>query len=118
MATYYTPGVYIEEIPTFPPSVAAVKTAIPAFIGFTEKAVDEYGHPLPNMKVAVDPNLFVFEPKRITSLLEFQQYFGRAEIQDFRINVRQKMTETGVIRDTKLTFHGKPSVPNHFLYYS
>ncbi|OUL37356.1 phage tail protein [Nostoc sp. T09] len=38
-STYKTPGVYIEEISKFPPSVAEVATAIPAFIGYTEKAV-------------------------------------------------------------------------------
>jgi phage tail sheath protein FI len=37
-ANYRTPGVYIEEISKFPPSVAQVETAIPAFIGYTEKA--------------------------------------------------------------------------------
>ena len=40
MATAYkTPGVYVEEITKFPPSVAEVETAIPAFIGYTEKAL-------------------------------------------------------------------------------
>jgi len=34
---YKTPGVYVEEISKLPPSVAQVETAIPAFIGFTEK---------------------------------------------------------------------------------
>ena len=38
MATYKTPGVYVEEISTLPASVAQVETAIPAFIGYTEKA--------------------------------------------------------------------------------
>ena len=37
MADYKTPGVYVEEISKFPPSVAGVATAIPAFIGFTAK---------------------------------------------------------------------------------
>jgi len=32
---YKTPGVYVEEIAKFPPSVAQVETAIPAFIGYT-----------------------------------------------------------------------------------
>ena len=41
--TYKTPGVYVEEIPKFPPSVAPVDTAIPAFIGYTEKAQDKVG---------------------------------------------------------------------------
>ena len=35
MATYKTPAVYVEEISTLPPSVAAVSTAIPAFLGYT-----------------------------------------------------------------------------------
>ena len=65
MATIYkTPGVYVEEIPKFPPSVAAVDTAIPAFIGYTEKAVDRVGDDL------------TLKPKRIESLVEFEQYFG------------------------------------------
>ena len=38
MADYKTPGVYVEEISTLPPSVAGVATAVPAFIGYTEKA--------------------------------------------------------------------------------
>ena len=33
MPTYATPGVYVEEIPTFPPSVVGVATAVPAFLG-------------------------------------------------------------------------------------
>src|SRR5262245_46816121 len=62
--TYKTPGVYIEEIPKFPPSVAPVATAVPAFIGYTEKAID-----------AVADDL-ILKPKRIESLVEFEQYFG------------------------------------------
>ena len=34
---YKTPGVYVEEKSLLPPSVAGVATAIPAFIGYTEK---------------------------------------------------------------------------------
>lgn len=61
---YRTPGVYIKEIPKLPPSIAQVETAIPAFIGYTEKAVDDRGNPL------------LKEPKRITSLLEYNRLFG------------------------------------------
>src|SRR5438874_4574067 len=60
MATYKTPGVYVEEITTMPPSVAEVETAIPAFIGFTEK-----GAPM--------------TPKRISSFKEYEDFFGGAE---------------------------------------
>ena len=47
--TYKTPGVYVEEISLLPPSVAQVETAIPAFIGYTEKALDEQGNSLINI---------------------------------------------------------------------
>lgn len=65
--TYKTPGAYVEEIPKFPPSVAAVDTAIPAFIGYTQRADDV---------VAGDLTL---KPKRIESLVEYEQYFGGAQ---------------------------------------
>ena len=35
---YKTPGVYVEELDAFPPSIVGVETAVPAFIGFTERA--------------------------------------------------------------------------------
>ena len=35
---YKTPGVYIEEIDAFPPSIVGVETAVPVFIGYTAKA--------------------------------------------------------------------------------
>lgn len=62
--TYKTPGVYIKEVPLFPPSVAQVETAIPAFVGYTAKARD------PNDKVLTNT------PVRIKSLVEFQSLFG------------------------------------------
>src|SRR5215831_1567135 len=64
MAEYKTPGVYIEEIPHLPPSIASVETAIPSFIGYTEKA---------QWKEAGD---LLNTPWRIESLLQYEQYFG------------------------------------------
>ena len=64
MATYKSPGIYIEEISVSPPSVAEVETAVPAFIGYTEKA-----------KRATDDDLR-FVPKKIYSMSEYEQYFG------------------------------------------
>ena len=66
MATYKTPDVYVEEISLFPPSVAEVETAVPAFIGYTEKA-NEFG-----------PNDLHNIPTKVTSLLECQRLFGGA----------------------------------------
>ena len=56
MVNLTVPGVKIQEISTLPPSVAPVDTAIPAFVGYTEK--------------------LVAEPKKIESFLEFEQTFG------------------------------------------
>src|SRR5882757_5335009 len=64
MAEYKTPGVFIEEIPHLPPSIASVETAIPSFVGYTEKA---------QWKKADD---LLHVPWRIESLLEYEQFFG------------------------------------------
>src|ERR1043166_7517731 len=80
-----TPGVYINEIPSFPPSVAQVSTAIPVFIGYTEKAIDAAGNSLTNI------------PTKIFSLLEYVQYFGKA-VNEADINVAiSKTTSGGVV---------------------
>ncbi|MBS0473208.1 MAG: phage tail sheath family protein [Proteobacteria bacterium] len=34
------PGVYVTELPAFPPSIVGVQTAVPVFIGYTEYATD------------------------------------------------------------------------------
>ena len=66
MPTYRTPDVYVEEISVFPPSVAEVETAVPAFVGYTAKASRIIDGDLKNV------------PTRITSLLEFENLFGGA----------------------------------------
>jgi phage tail sheath protein FI len=67
MPTYNTPGVWVEEIPTLPPSVAQVATAIPAFVGYTEKGYQNGG------TVA-----------RIGSLLDYESLFGKAKPSAFK----------------------------------
>jgi len=64
MATNKTPGVYIEEIPKLPLSIASVETAIPAFIGYTQKAHEQ------------QPGDLLYAPKKISSLPEYEQYYG------------------------------------------
>ena len=67
MPTYNVPGVYVEEVSKFPPSVAQVETAIPAFVGYTEFRFDESGGVLPRDT-----------PVRISSFTEFETRFGDA----------------------------------------
>lgn len=74
-----TPGVYIDEVPKFPPSVASVETAIPAFIGYTERAVKEKVDLHADGKVAV---------VRISSFAEYFEYFGDAPEQAVSVTVQ------------------------------
>jgi len=74
-ANYKTPGVYIEEISKFPPSVVAVETAVPAFIGYTEQTRFK-GENLINKAV------------EISSLLDYETIFGLAPIiGSFTVNI-------------------------------
>ena len=70
--TYKTPGVYVEEIPTLPPSVAEVETAIPVFIGYTERAVRN-GESLTN------------KPTAVASLTEYNAAFGAGPASAFNV---------------------------------
>jgi hypothetical protein len=73
MGQMKTPGVYIVEKNAFPNSVVEVATAVPAFIGYTEKA-DNRGKSLSN------------KPWRITSMAEFHNYYGFAPAAQFKID--------------------------------
>lgn len=72
-----TPGVYIEEKSAFPSSVVAVATAIPAFVGYTEKA-------------SRGNKSIINVPTRITSLGEYHQYFGGAPKVTFEVAEDEK----------------------------
>lgn len=61
-----TPGIYITEIPVSPQSVSQVATAIPAFIGYTKKAT-------------INGSDVINKSIRISSLVQYLQYFGGAD---------------------------------------
>ena len=60
-----TPGVYIQEKSEFPNSAVPVPTAVPAFVGYTEKAIRN-NKSLKNV------------PTRLSSFSEFLLFFGGA----------------------------------------
>lgn len=74
MGEYKTPGVYIKEKSAFPNSVVEVETAIPVFIGLTEKAL--------NGTDSLD-----FKPMKISSITEYRKYFGGAPTPQFTLSV-------------------------------
>ncbi len=100
MPTYKTPGVYVEEISVFPPSVAEVETAIPAFIGYTEKAQRVVAGDLLN------------KPAVVNSLTEYEQLFGGPQKNTIAA-VANRDTTTGAITVTV----SEPTV-GHFLHHA
>ncbi|XRE42852.1 Phage tail sheath protein FI [Tenacibaculum discolor] len=100
MSAYKTPGVYVEEIVKFPPSVAQVETAIPAFIGYTEKAKKK------------ENNDLLLEPTRITSMLDYETYFGYAR-QETSIGVNV----TNANQANEEVIVTAPSTPSPFKMY-
>ncbi len=79
MAEYKTPGVYVEEISTFPASVVRVATAVPVFIGYTELA---------------DADV-LNKPVKVKSLVEYQQLFGGEPSDPLDRMISVNVNETG-----------------------
>jgi len=101
---YTTPGVYVEEISVFPPSVAQVETAIPAFIGFTERDTRR------------SPNDLHMKPFRISSLKEYEQYYGFARREAINVTLNEAMDSGAVVSRSLVvtsTFAGIP----FFMHY-
>jgi hypothetical protein len=93
---YKTPGVYVEEISTLPPSVAEVSTAIPAFIGHTEKGT---------------------EVKRIKTLLEYEAEFGGPKPTAFTVEAHtDSQTKLDVV-DSVAPGNIVNGEPEFLLYY-
>ncbi len=74
MSAMKTPGVYIVEKSAFPNSVVEAATSIPAFIGITEMAQN-----------GADSLRGI--PWKITSMTEFNKYFGGAPMPKFTLSV-------------------------------
>lgn len=107
MRTLTTPGVFVEEIASFPPSVAPVATAVPAFIGHTRRAAELNGDTLRNV------------PRRITSLLEYERFFGRPDPAAVSVQVTKTVSSAGAIISTAVAFSATPpAIPPDMMYYA
>ncbi|MBR9876383.1 MAG: phage tail sheath family protein [Vibrionaceae bacterium] len=106
MVVMKTPGVYIVEKNAFPNSVVEVATAVPAFIGYTEKA-ENGGKSLSNV------------PWRITSMSEFRQYFGGAPLPTFEISEAGDDASAAVaFRQQGTAYQIKQSNTRYTLYHN
>jgi phage tail sheath protein FI len=100
MATYKTPGVYVEEISSLPPSVAEVSTAIPAFIGYTDKGYAGEGPVI----------------ARINTLLEYEELFGKAKPAKFKIQTDTD-PKTGITVVAGVEHEKSLPDPERLMYY-
>ena len=92
MPTYISPGLNIEKISLTLPYIEGVETAIPVFIGFTEKTKDENDQSLTNV------------PVRLKSLYEFEDIFGNANAPEIEVSIKQaRQKESGQITVTKVS---------------
>jgi len=73
MAQYKTPDVYVRERSTLPPSVAEVATAIPVFVGYTEKTTDSKEESI------------VQKPVKITTMADYHAVFGGKAAESFSV---------------------------------
>ena len=96
MVTYKTPGVYVEEIPTLPPSVAEVATAVPAFIGYTEKGSGRI--------------------ERIDTLLDYETIFGGPKPSQFQAVTRTD-TGSGLTELVEVRPVSDTEAPEFLMYY-
>lgn len=92
-----TPGVYLIEKDAFPNSVVEVATAVPAFIGYTEKA--ENG-----------TKSLINKPFRISSFGEYMQYYGGPPEYKFKLDlIDAKAPETPESEGTEEAETEKPA---------
>ena len=94
MAEYKIPGVYIREKNALGTSVVEAETAIPTFIGFTEKALNG-DDDLTNV------------PWKISSMNEFIQYFGEGP----KLEITVKIDGSDKTNDYQLSVTGKNNYP-------
>jgi phage tail sheath protein FI len=93
--TLATPGVYIEEKSSFGSSVVPVATAIPAFVGYTEKA-SRGSKDLTN------------QPTKISSLGQYEQFFGGAPDTKFNIEASEDSAtgfKLSFVEDSRYLLH-------------
>ena len=69
--TYNTPGVYIEETSKMPPTIPQVATAVPVFMGYTEKS----------------DSTVLNVPTKIKSLADYEAIFGGPQLPKIELSV-------------------------------
>ncbi|HED36070.1 MAG TPA: phage tail sheath family protein [Gammaproteobacteria bacterium] len=104
MPAMKTPGVYIVEKSAFPNSVVEVATAVPAFIGYTQIAMN-------------GSKILKNIPWRISSMAEFHKYYGFGPEPVFDIRDAVEGEEASFVQDGQAKYIEQIS-QKYNLYYS
>jgi len=104
MPVMKTPGVYIVEKNAFPNSVVEVATAVPAFIGYTQMAIN-------------GSKSLTNSPWRISSMAEFHRYYGFGPEPVFNIRDAEKDEVPSFIQDGQAKYIEQTS-QKYTLYYN
>ncbi|MCU0903597.1 MAG: hypothetical protein MUE83_06950, partial [Tabrizicola sp.] len=102
MATYRTPGVYVDEVSAFPATIRAVETTTAAFIGFAPVPDDKMRKAIP-----------------VSSLAEFHTHFGPPAPQALSVRVERKPGRDGTFAGNTVTWDGaRPEAPPTYLHHA
>jgi uncharacterized protein len=106
------PGSYVKESAAFPPSIIAVETAVPAFIGYTEKA-------------EMNKQSVFLKPIKIASMEDFETVFGGSYKAVYNIEEVTggneydfSVTDTDLAPPQDKYFRLKPASPSTFNLYN
>lgn len=94
------PGVYTQEVATLPAAVGVIPSAVPVFIGYTEKA-EKKGENL------------TLKPTRVKSMKEYQNWFGGPALAAIQVEVDD--SSTNPLRPEVRVV--KPVPLDHKMYY-
>ena len=83
MGEFKTPGVYIKEQNAFGNSIVEAETAIPVFIGLTEKALK-------------GTESLLERPVRISSMAEYEKYFGGPNVHNYTVSVADSPADKAI----------------------
>jgi len=98
MSTYLNSGLNTPKVSVFPPFVEEVDTTLPAFIGYTEKAEK------------ASPGDLILVPMRISSIKEYELYFGKPFDNELELSVAVASIDQYVVIDCK-------EAPSVYLFY-
>ncbi|MFP2994841.1 phage tail sheath C-terminal domain-containing protein [Spongiivirga sp. MCCC 1A20706] len=101
MPKFKTPGVYIEETSTKIPAIAQVETAVPVFIGHTEKTTAS----------------LLLKPKRINSLVAYESFFGGPVNEAVTVDIKDSFDVDSKLVNRVLDAKFTNSQSNYFLFH-